>query len=65
MAQKNATPTAEQQMTILNAGLKPAEWAVIKALKYSMINRSRETNEVRLIGKLKRPPSERQLQKAA
>lgn len=51
MAQKNATPTAEQQMTIIHAGLKPAEWVVIKDLKYSMIIRSRVTNEVRLIGK--------------
>ena len=51
MAQKNATPTAEQQLTIVRAGLKPIEWVVIKDLKYSMIIRNRLTNEVKLIGK--------------
>jgi hypothetical protein len=51
MAQKNATPTEEQQMTIIRAGLKPYEWVVIKDLKYSMIIRNRVTNEVRMIGK--------------
>ena len=51
MAQKNATPSAEQQVTIARAGLKPVEWAVIKDLKYSMIIRNKVTNEVKLIGK--------------
>lgn len=51
MVQKNATPTAEQKVTIAKAGLKPTEWVVIKDLLYSMIIRSRLTNEVKLIGK--------------
>lgn len=51
MAQKNATPTKEQSMTILRAGLKPTEWTVIKDLLYSMIICNRITKEVRLIGK--------------
>lgn len=51
MAQKNATPTVEQQETICRAGLNPAYWTVIKDLRYSMIIRNRETNEVRMIGK--------------
>lgn len=51
MPQKNATPTAEQKVDIAKAGLKPAEWVVIKDLRYSMIIRSRITNEVKVIGK--------------
>ena len=51
MAQKNATPSTEQQENICRAGLNPAEWTVIKDLLYSMIIRNRITNEVKLIGK--------------
>ena len=51
MAQKNATPTAEQMINIAKAGLNPHYWVVVKDLKYSMILRNRETNEVKLIGK--------------
>lgn len=51
MPQKNATPTAEQQVTIAKSGLNPAGWTVIKDLNYSMIIRNRKTNEVKRIGK--------------
>lgn len=51
MAQKNATPTAEQQETICRAGLNPAYWTVIKDLRYSMIICNKQTKEVKLIGK--------------
>ena len=51
MAQKNATPTEEQQQTIIRAGLNPAYWTVIKDLRYSMIICHRQTKEVRMIGK--------------
>ena len=51
MAQKNATPTKEQQMTICNAGLKPDDWVVVKDLMYSMIIRNRYTNEHKMIYK--------------
>ena len=51
MAQKNASPTAEQQVTIAKAGLNPHYWVVVKDLHYSMIIRNRETQEVRIIGK--------------
>ena len=45
MAQKNATPTSEQKVTIAKAGLNPDRWVVVKDLNYSMIIRNRETNE--------------------
>ena len=51
MAQKNATPTEEQQRVIIRAGLNPAYWTVIKDLQYSMIICNRQTKEVRMIGK--------------
>ena len=51
MAQKNATPSAEQQQSIAKAGLNPAYWTVIKETMYSMIICNRETKEVRMIGK--------------
>ena len=51
MPQKNATPTAEQQVTIAKAGLNPAGWTVIKDLNYRMIIRNKQTNEVKWIGK--------------
>lgn len=51
MAQKNATPSKEQQMDICHAGLNPADWVVVKDLLYSMIIRHRYTNEYRMIGK--------------
>ena len=51
MVQKNATPTEEQQIVIISAGLNPAYWTVIKELKYSMIICHKHTKEVRMIGK--------------
>lgn len=51
MAQKNATPTAEQSEHIAKAGLRPEYWTVIKDLKYRMIICNRQTKEVRMIGK--------------
>lgn len=51
MTQKNATPTKEQQVSIAKAGLRPANWTVVKDNKYSMVIRNRDTNEVRFIGK--------------
>lgn len=52
MAQKNATPTKEQQGFIRAAGLSPAYWAVAKELTSSLIICHRETNEFRLINKI-------------
>lgn len=51
MAQKNATPNGDQLAAISRAGLNPAEWVVIRELKYRMVIRSRVTNEVKMIGK--------------
>lgn len=51
MAQKNASPSADQQVVIAKAGLNPAYWTVIKETLYSMIICHRETKEVKLIGK--------------
>lgn len=51
MNQKNATPTAEQQVNICKAGLNPDYWTVIKDMRYSMIICNKETKEVKLIGK--------------
>ena len=51
MAQKNATPTKEQQMNICKAGLKPDDWTVVQDFLYSMIIRNRSTGEYRQIYK--------------
>ena len=51
MAQKNATPTKEQQRALEKAGLIPHLWTVIKDLQYSMIVRHRVTGEFKHINK--------------
>lgn len=51
MAQKNATPTEEQQITIAKAGLNPVYWTVVKEMRYTMILCNRETKEIIKIGK--------------
>ena len=51
MAQKNASPTAEQSQVLINNGLRPEEWTVVKDLQYSMIIRNRITGEYRMVGK--------------
>lgn len=50
-AQKNATPTKEQQRVLEKAGLIPHLWTVIKDLQYSMIIRNRVTGEFKHINK--------------
>ena len=50
-AQKNATPTKEQQRTLEKAGLISHLWTVIKDLQYSMIVRNRVTGEYKHINK--------------
>lgn len=51
MAQKNATPTKEQQKSIKAAGLNVLTWVVQKELGNSLIVRHRITGEVKLISK--------------
>ena len=51
MAQNNATPTEEQQQTIIRAGLNPANWTVIRDRMYSMVIINRDTKEVKNISK--------------
>ena len=51
MAQKNATPTAEQSRVLVNNCLRPEVWTVVKELQYSMIVRNRITGEFRVINK--------------
>ena len=51
MAQKNATPSKEQQEIIKRNGLKPVCWTVVQDLHQSMIIRHRITGEVKLISK--------------
>ena len=43
--------TNEQIEAIARAGLIPDNWEVIRDRKYSMVIRSRVTNEVKTIGK--------------
>lgn len=50
-AQKNATPTKEQQRVLEKASLIPHLWTVIKDLQYSMIVRHRVTGEFKHINK--------------
>ena len=52
MAQKNATPTKEQQGFIRAAGFSPAFWTVVKELNNSLIICNRERTEFRLINKI-------------
>ena len=49
MAQKNATPSCNQQVSIRAAGLDAAYWVVVKELPSQLIIRNRDTNEHRLI----------------
>lgn len=51
MAQKNATPTAEQSKVLANNGLRPEVWTVVKDLQYSMIVHNRITGEFRVVNK--------------
>ena len=51
MAQKNATPTADQSKVLANNGLRPGVWTVVKDLQYSMIIRNRITGEFRVVNK--------------
>ena len=51
MAQKNATPSKEQQEIIKRNGLQPMVWTVIQDLNHSMIVRHRITGEVKVIDK--------------
>ena len=51
MAQKNATPTKEQQEIIKRNGLQPLTWTVIQDLNHSMIVKHRITGEVKVIDK--------------
>ena len=51
MAQKNATPTKEQQEVLRKNGLRPYEWTIVKDLRNNMIVRNRYTNDVKMIEK--------------
>jgi hypothetical protein len=53
MAQKNATPTREQQASIKAAELNPIYWVVLKDLPSSLIIKHRWTGEVKYINKVK------------
>lgn len=51
MAQKNATPSKAQQVSIKAAGLNVLTWVVQKELPKSLIVRHRITGEIKLIEK--------------
>ena len=51
MAQKNATPSKEQQAIMKRNDLQPACWTVLQDLHHSMIVRHRITGEVKVIDK--------------
>ncbi len=51
MAQKNATPTREQQEALRKNGLDPLYWVVTKEFPMSMIAHNRQTGERRMIDK--------------
>lgn len=51
MAQKNATPTKEQQAVLRKHGLQEYEWVVIKDTGGSLIICHRVTKQVKLIEK--------------
>jgi hypothetical protein len=53
MAQKNATPTRDQQASIKAAGLNHMYWTVLKELPSSLIIKHRITGEVKYINKVK------------
>lgn len=49
MAQKNATPTKEQQEALRKAGLSAQLWTIVKVFHNSMIIRHRATGEFKMI----------------
>ena len=51
MAQKNATPSAEQGKVLKQHGLSPLLWVVVKEFPSSMIVKNRFTGEFKHIGK--------------
>ena len=51
MAQKNATPTKEQQAVLKNRGLNPLFWVVVRDLQDSMIVRNRVSGEFKVVTK--------------
>lgn len=51
MAQKNATPSKEQQEIIKRNGLQPCVWTVMQDLNHAMIVKHRITGEVKVIDK--------------
>lgn len=51
MAQKNATPTKEQQAAIKRAGLNPLVWTVKKELPSQLIILHRIDGEIKMISK--------------
>ncbi len=51
MAQKNATPTKEQQAVLARHGLQALSWVVIKEFPNSMIVKNRFTGEFKHLGK--------------
>lgn len=51
MAQKNATPTKEQQEALRKASLDPLYWTVTRELLTSLIVHNRQTGEWDMIDK--------------
>ena len=51
MAQKNATPSKEQQAVMKCNNLEPLCWTVLQDLNHSMIVRHRITGDVKVIDK--------------
>ena len=51
MAQKNATPTRDQQAAIKRAGLDPREWTVKKELYSQLIIINRIDGEFKMVSK--------------
>ena len=51
MAQKNASPTKEQEKVLKNNGLNVHFWVVVKDLDRSMIVKHRVTGDFKLISK--------------
>ena len=51
MAQKNATPSREQQEILRRNYLDPLHWTIVRDLRYSMIIRNRQSGETRVVCK--------------
>ena len=51
MAQKNATPTREQQAVLVKNGLRSELWVVVKETQGSLIIKQRITSEFKVIRK--------------